>query len=71
MTDDQLRSVRLWDLVVRRTGDKRQEVMDQMDIDPVSGDTMAYNGRVVCITSQDQQRLTVSLNIRKLPESTR
>ena len=57
--------------MVRRTGDKRQEVMDQMDIDPVSGDTMAYNGRVVGITSQDQQRLTVSLNIRKLPESTR
>ena len=70
-TDEQLRSLKLWDLIVRRTGDKRQEVMDQMDIDPVSGDTMAYNGRVVSISSSDQQRVTVSLNIRKLPESTR
>ena len=53
-TDDQLRSLKLGDLIVKMTGDKRQEVMDQMDIDPVSGDTMAYNGRVVSICSSDK-----------------
>ena len=70
-TDEELRKKTLWDLIVKRSGDKRQEVLDQLDVDPVSGDTLSYNGRVVSVTCADQQLVTVSLNIRKLPDSSR
>ena len=70
-SDQELRKLTLWELVTRRSGDKRQEVLDQMDIDPVSGDTMAFNGRVVSVRCADQQLTTVSVNIRQLPDSSR
>ena len=73
-TDQQLRQLTLWDLVTRRTGDKREEALDQLDIDPVSGHTLAYNGRVVsvqCADSADRRQVAVSLNIRQLPDSSR
>ena len=70
-SDRELRKLTLWELVSRRSGDKRQEVLDQMDIDPVSGNTMAFNGRVVSVRCADQQLTTVSVNIRQLPDSSR
>ena len=70
-SDQELRKLTLWDLVSRRSGDKRQEVLDQMDIDPVSGNTMAFNGRVVSVRCADQGLTTVSVNIRQLPDSSR
>ena len=70
-SDQELRKLTLWDLVSRRSGDKRQDVLDQMDIDPVSGNTMAFNGRVVSLRCADQQLTTVSVNIRQLPDSSR
>ena len=70
-TDDQLRTVVLWDLVVRRTGEKRQQSLDQLDIDPRSGDSLSCSGRVVRLTCRDSSTCSVSINITKLAESSR
>ena len=70
-TDQELKKLTLWELVSRRSGDRRQEVLDQLDIDPVSGDTTAINGRVVSVRCADQQQVTVSVNIHQLPDSSR
>ena len=70
-SDSELRQVVLWDLLVRRTGDKRQESLDQLDLDPRSGDSLAYSGRVVSLTCKDSSTCSVSLNITKLTESSR
>ena len=70
-SDEQLRKLKLWDLIVKRSGDKRQDVLEQLDIDPGSGESSRYNGRVVSVTCADQRQVTVSLNIRQLPDSSR
>ena len=70
-SDSELRQVVLWDLVVRRTGDKRQEALDQLDLDPRSGDSLSCSGRVVSLTCKDSTTCSVSLNITKLAESSR
>lgn len=70
-SDDELRSFTLWDLIIKRGGDKKQEVLDQLDIDPDSGDTLAYSGRVVTLKCSGEEKCTVSLNIKKLVDSTR
>ena len=70
-TDDELRQTVLWDLVVRRTGEKRQESLDQLDIDPRSGDSLSCSGRVVSLTCRDSSTCSVSINITKLAESSR
>ena len=70
-SDTDLRQLQLWDLIIKRSGDKRQEALEQLDIEAGSGETSAYNGRVVSIRCSDQSQVTVSINVRKLPDSTR
>lgn len=70
-SDEKLRSFTLWDLIIKRGGKKKQEALDQLDIDPDSGDTLAYSGRVVTLKCADEESCTVSLNIKKLVDSTR
>jgi len=70
-SDDKLRSFTLWDLIIKRGGKKKQEALDQLDIDPDSGDTLAYSGRVVTLKCADEETCTVSLNIKKLVDSSR
>ena len=70
-SDEKLRSFTLWDLIIKRGGKKKQEALDQLDIDPDSGDTLAYSGRVVTLKCADEESCTVSLNIKRLVDSTR
>ena len=45
--EDSLLRTCLWDLVVRREEAREQSCLDQLELDPVSGETVAASGRVV------------------------
>ena len=40
------------ELIKTKEKSKRQETLDQLDFDPESGETIAYNRRVVALTTK-------------------
>ena len=40
------------ELIKTKEKNKRQETLDQLDFDPESGETIAYNSRVVALTTK-------------------
>ena len=40
------------ELIKTKEKSKRQETLDQLDFDPESGETIAYNSRVVALTTK-------------------
>ena len=67
--EEELRDTVLWDLVVRR--EARQAALDQLELDPETGETVGCSGRVVRLRHRDTSLVAASLTVRTLPDPAR
>jgi len=67
---DSAAKIRLWDYVERK-GSHCQETLDQLEVNPETGDTDRYNGQVVTLRVNEHNRISVSMTLRPLADSSR